>query len=800
MIPYEVPINAQRMTIGVQGENNVREFLFDVTEWRNLTGDIGAAEMVVQRNGDSSPYATVITMKDENTVSWVPTSVDTAKVGAGKIQLMWFAGSQIVKTKIFDMKVDPALDYKTPDDSLDPWASWMPGIINADANYKWLTSRVDNLQQMLASPFMLKGTVATVAALADILAPDQNDCYYVEEENCLYGWTGSSTPGWVQVSYNGADYAQDVADINNDLTETIEYITDFSAVLTSNVVRAGYYNSSGEFSVWHKAICTKPGAYLNVPSDHKVLLDVSAVDGRYIAVFEYDGDGTFVGRHGNMNPNSGATTSRVVCCIPAGHKVHLAMGFWNNSDSDDYINDTYLSETFSIKYGVFYPASVRALAELSPTGDNTDRSSEILSRLNQYGVCYLQKGTYYTAGISMPAATAIVGQGAGSILKKIDNQASVTPPVGNQWSYGNKSFIGSVDIQFSSSLPPGTYLLTATIDTESDYSTLSVWTYDTSDMSAGATYSRVHINKSTGRLELEMRNGFTGITLFSSANVSESTGVAATFSNISLTYEGKYYSPVIDINDRCTVEDLSIDGGSEVDYPALESDPGVGYIHGVGYRGSGDSTTLKGGCMTRLRISGCNGGGIRLYNTGYSIDTGMKINDCTVSGCYAGLLIPYWSEFHKVSTCAFNRNYYGCINNGGNNSLDNCGFDGNQIGFMIDGVGNKNSSHGQLVGATMQHSIITPIIVRGTGAGWVFSACNIDNGDIVLDGSNRIVFSGINFMDDLGLDIKDCPDVLFNACMFRAVTAGRTSISNSRVYFNACYDTVDHRPFDPTGD
>lgn len=145
VISYNVPNDVQRMIIGVQGEHNVREFLFDVTEWRQITGDIGSAEMVVQRAGDSSPYATVITMHDENTVSWIPTEADTAKAGAGKLQLMWIADGQTVKTKIFDMKVDPALDYQLPDSSLDPWASWIPDVINAGVAAKNAAGSISDL-------------------------------------------------------------------------------------------------------------------------------------------------------------------------------------------------------------------------------------------------------------------------------------------------------------------------------------------------------------------------------------------------------------------------------------------------------------------------------------------------------------------------------------------------------------------------------------------------------------------------------------------------------------------------------
>lgn len=209
VISYEVPINVQRMTIGVQGENNVREFLFDVTEWRQITGDIGTAEMVIQRRGDSSPYAAVITMHDENTVSWIPKSADTAKAGAGKIQLMWIANGKTVKTKIFDMKVDPSLDYAVPDTSLDPWASWMPGIINADANYKGLTNRVDDIQQRQTSPYNFKGAVATLADLPST-GQEVNDTYYVEAVKYRVTWTGEA---WQQSSMDESDYEDELAEL-----------------------------------------------------------------------------------------------------------------------------------------------------------------------------------------------------------------------------------------------------------------------------------------------------------------------------------------------------------------------------------------------------------------------------------------------------------------------------------------------------------------------------------------------------------------------------------------------------------
>lgn len=50
-------------------------------------------------------------------------------------------------------------------------------------------------------------------------------------------------------------------------------------------------------------------------------------------------------------------------------------------------------------------------AYLAPTGDSTDRTSEIVSILNTYGACRLGKGDYYISNLDMPAFTSIQGLG-----------------------------------------------------------------------------------------------------------------------------------------------------------------------------------------------------------------------------------------------------------------------------------------------------------------------------------------------------------------------------------------------------
>ena len=252
-ITYQVPEGVKRMTIGVQGEANVREFLFDVTEWRQITGDLGTAEMVVQRRGDSSPYAAAITMHDENTVSWVPTAADTAKDGVGKLQLMWIASGQTVKTKIFDMKVDPALDYDLPDDSLDPWASWMPDVINAAAEIGSIETKVDTrLDSQDAAIAAIRAAVGSpLVANTAAAMTDQNKIYvYTGDESGFtagnwYYYDGSA---WVSGGvYNSAavetDTTLSVSGVPADAKVTGDEIDSVKSALTRTQNNLGQTNN-----------------------------------------------------------------------------------------------------------------------------------------------------------------------------------------------------------------------------------------------------------------------------------------------------------------------------------------------------------------------------------------------------------------------------------------------------------------------------------------------------------------------------------------------------------------------------
>lgn len=116
---------------GVQGENEARSIQFDITPWVEELGD-GAVTATAKRSQDSQPYPVTVT-KDGTTVTWKPTSTDTAFAGVGSFQLEYTVDSVLAKTCIWSTMVAPSLD--PAGDPPDPYDNWLAEMrqIAADA-------------------------------------------------------------------------------------------------------------------------------------------------------------------------------------------------------------------------------------------------------------------------------------------------------------------------------------------------------------------------------------------------------------------------------------------------------------------------------------------------------------------------------------------------------------------------------------------------------------------------------------------------------------------------------------------
>lgn len=108
-------------------------------------------------------------------------------------------------------------------------------------------------------------------------------------------------------------------------------------------------------------------------------------------------------------------------------------------------------------------------AYLIATGNQTDRTEEIVDMLNTYGICKLGKGIYYVSGVTMPNNSSIVGIGDGTIVRLLDASTDAnTVTMGKRCTIENIRFVGADTRQGGSDTigtRNGIYVATGEIDT-----------------------------------------------------------------------------------------------------------------------------------------------------------------------------------------------------------------------------------------------------------------------------------------------------------------------------------------------
>lgn len=251
---------------------------------------------------------------------------------------------------------------------------------------------------------------------------------------------------------------------------------------------------------------------------------------------------------------------------------------------------------------------------------------------------------------------------------------------------------------------------------------------------------------------------------------------------------------------QSSLSNMRISGGTSA--PTLSST--VGSRHGVLFEGTKHSGQSGGETESESTVDNCiisnfEGGGITCTGTGVNLDSNMIISDCIVRSCGAGIYIPYYSEFHRVSNCAFVYNYYGCVDNGGNNNFSNCDFSGNRVGILIDNSTGQspNNSHGTFSSCSVNHSYTDEGVINGGTAikllgvehGEIFTGMQIFYGAIVIDDSNGVRFIGANFgniSSAIPITVTDSKVVTFSDCTF-AQSPSLTQSNNTVLKFTECY-------------
>ena len=253
----------------------------------------------------------------------------------------------------------------------------------------------------------------------------------------------------------------------------------------------------------------------------------------------------------------------------------------------------------------------------------------------------------------------------------------------------------------------------------------------------------------------------------------------------------------IKMNSRCTVKNLSVLGNTSdytsntADYPSSAEFVSRYGIIWQGNYSSGGSQIPRRGIISDCYIANFSGGGIACYDTGLNVISGVNITDCIIWHCYAGIYIPFRSEFNRITACMSTHCHYGVINNGGNNLFANCNFSKNIVGFLIDNENDQspNNSHGSVVNCIFDHSDSNTgigIQLLGVSYGEVFSGCQLFYSQIYIKNCDGVNINGLNAGQGETITIDGGSLVMFNDCVFR--TSPTITVSNnSNVKFINCY-------------
>lgn len=246
----------------------------------------------------------------------------------------------------------------------------------------------------------------------------------------------------------------------------------------------------------------------------------------------------------------------------------------------------------------------------------------------------------------------------------------------------------------------------------------------------------------------------------------------------------------IKLDTNCTVSDLWLMGDSSITTSST-----IGNRHGLVWQGTyaEDQNSPSRSMISNVRITSFTGGGILCENTGTPISRCIDVVNAFIYNCNVGIYIRYSSEFNKFTNVVAQSNYYGCINNGGNNIFVNCDFSGVKgIAFLIDNSQDQspNNSHGSAIGCIFNHTADntgTGIKVLNCDHGFVFDGCQVFYSKIEIEDSDGVIVSNSNFgSTNCSISVTNGGATLFANNMHQTAPT-ITVTNNSNVHFVNCY-------------
>lgn len=116
--------------IGKQGEHEARVVEFDLSEYRKAFGE-GRAELLHRRVGDEAAYPVPTAMEGDKLL-WVVSATDTARAGTGEVELRFYAGETLAKSRTWSTRVRKSLSVGAePPEEAKSWFDTLAELKNS---------------------------------------------------------------------------------------------------------------------------------------------------------------------------------------------------------------------------------------------------------------------------------------------------------------------------------------------------------------------------------------------------------------------------------------------------------------------------------------------------------------------------------------------------------------------------------------------------------------------------------------------------------------------------------------------
>ena len=123
---YNVNNENERIIIGEVGENLAESCTIDYSAWVEEYGE-GNLRIRAIREGDAEPYPVASVETADGVATWTYTAADTAVKGFGEVQVLYYVGDVLAKSRVWKTYTYRSLNTSS-EEAPDPYADWLNAV------------------------------------------------------------------------------------------------------------------------------------------------------------------------------------------------------------------------------------------------------------------------------------------------------------------------------------------------------------------------------------------------------------------------------------------------------------------------------------------------------------------------------------------------------------------------------------------------------------------------------------------------------------------------------------------------